>query len=135
MCGCVRVCVCVRACVRGCVRPCVYVSMARVCVCVRALLCQFSEQLADPEAVFTNQKRLSHYKQQESQSNHSNMVQRPRLKTTVNAKIPTALRQKFLDGFVDEHLKMAGTAQGAYQQVCVLTDCPCMPCREVCNRA
>ena len=87
-------------------------------------VCQFSEQLADPEAVFTYQKRLSHCKQQESQSDHNSVAQRPRLKTTVNAKIPTAIRQKFLDGFVDEHLKMAASVQCAYQQVCCHTPFP-----------
>ena len=102
----VSVCACVCLCVHA-------------CVCVYALLYQFSGQLADPEAVFTSQKRLSHCKQQEGQSDdRSSVVQRPRLKTTINAKIPTALRQKFLDGFVNEHLKMAASAEGAYQQVC-----------------
>ena len=44
-------------------------------------------------------------------------VKRPRLSLTVNAKIPTSLRQKFLNSFIDEHLKMTSDPQQAYDKV------------------
>ena len=40
---------------------------------------------------------------------------------SVNAKIPTALRQNFLDSFIDEYLKFC-TAEDAYKKVCHICD-------------
>lgn len=42
---------------------------------------------------------------------------RPRLLVSVNAKIPTALRQNYLDSFIDEYLKFCH-AKEAYKKVC-----------------
>ncbi len=47
----------------------------------------------------------------------SSAPQRPRLPLTPNAKIPTALRQKFLESFIDEHLKRNPVPEVVYGQV------------------
>ncbi len=52
----------------------------------------------------------------------SSAPQRPRLSLTVNAKVPTAFRQKFLDSIIDEHLKMNPVPEEVYSQVSL---CPC----------
>ena len=44
-------------------------------------------------------------------------IPRPKLPLVVTAKIPTKLRQKFLDSFIDEHLKRGSPAESAYQEV------------------
>ena len=44
------------------------------------------------------------------------MPKRPRLLVSVNAKIPTALRQNYLDSFIDEYLKFCA-AEEAYKKV------------------
>jgi hypothetical protein len=45
------------------------------------------------------------------------VVKRPRLALTPNAKIATKLRQNYLDGFIDEHIKMNTPPEEAYQKV------------------
>ena len=44
-------------------------------------------------------------------------VKRPRLALNPNAKIATKLRQKYLDGYIDEHMKMGIPPEEAYQKV------------------
>ena len=41
---------------------------------------------------------------------------RPRLLVSVNARIPTSLRQNFLDNFIDEYLKFLSEEE-AYKKV------------------
>jgi len=44
-------------------------------------------------------------------------LKRPKLPLVVNAKIPTKLRQRYLDAFIDEHMKMACPPEQAYKKV------------------
>ena len=44
-------------------------------------------------------------------------VSRPKLPLTVNARIPTSLRQRFLNAFIDEHLKMTSDPELVYTTV------------------
>ena len=48
---------------------------------------------------------------------------RPRLLVSVNARIPTAVRQNFLDSFIDEYLKFL-SEEKAYKKVCIANIIP-----------
>lgn len=45
-------------------------------------------------------------------------VKRPRLAPEANARIATQVRQKYLDAFINEHMRMAVPPEEAYQKVC-----------------
>ena len=45
------------------------------------------------------------------------MLKRPKLALTPNAKIPTNLRQKYLDCYIDEFMKMNVKPEEAYEKV------------------
>ena len=44
-------------------------------------------------------------------------LKRPTLPLTVNSRVPTKVRQKFLDAYIDEYLNMGKPAQEAYSMV------------------
>ena len=50
-------------------------------------------------------------------------MKRPRLALNANAKIATKVRQRYLDAFIDEHMKMDIPPQEAYKKACVSLIC------------
>jgi hypothetical protein len=50
-------------------------------------------------------------------------AKRPKLALTPNAKIPTKVRQRFLDSFIDEFLKTNPQPEEAYEKVRIQLKC------------
>ena len=103
------------------------------------LVLQLSSALADPGAVYTGKKRIARAvpnkpvappvrsawgvggegtrKGTKIVREDSCGLPRPKLPLAIGGKVPTKLRQKFLDSFIDEILRSGKTHKLAYKQV------------------
>jgi hypothetical protein len=66
--------------------------------------------------MFMGKKRTSHQRETAIIDNGEKVVTRPRIPLSQTAKVPCSIRQRFLDSFIDEYLKMSTTEAEAYQK-------------------